>query len=571
MNRKLKHGMSMAVAVLSALFVSTACTDDWDDHYDDNGTNVGKTSLLDYIKNDVELEDFYEVVNSLGCADSLLNQSRVYTLWAPVDGSFDKEAWLEEVRNGNRDKVLTRFVESHMANYLNAAGDSMTEDNFILMLNDKMVVFAGNHGDGYTFDGKIVSDKNIRVGNGIIHKINGYADYAFNIWEHLETAANVDSLKNFLYSFDIREFSPYQSIEGPMVNGEQTYIDSVFINSNQWFFTYGDKYTSGIGQMEAEDSSYVIFAPSNRVWEEMVPKIETYYNFYRNEAIYSNETFDSLQHFYARKALCNYILFSNNDQNDINPDSMLSTYKPTPRLFAKADLMDGADAGTELSNGTFYVKDKFNYSSHYIWHDTIKIEAENSYYQGNSKNSQQFVGSGNGYTYYAGDSEINDYIDGTISNSLYVEAVGLSSAANPSLLWTVPEVLSASYYLRVVFVPAHITSSTVDPSTLLPNKVVMTVKTTNSAGKYTKLAESDDLIISATEIDSVYLPDPDDPTKPMKITFPYSEYGLQASLMNTTIQVSSNVGRRETEYSRRFRVDCVILEPVKEDAENEGE
>ena len=77
MNRKFKHGMSMALAVLSAMFINTACTEDWNDHYDDNGTNASRTSILDIVKTDADLANFSAVVEALGCADSLLNQSRV--------------------------------------------------------------------------------------------------------------------------------------------------------------------------------------------------------------------------------------------------------------------------------------------------------------------------------------------------------------------------------------------------------------------------------------------------------------------------------------------------------------
>ena len=98
----------MAIAILSALFINTACTDEWDDHYKDNGTNLGvngKASILDKIREDNDLNDFCEVLDSMNIvdkygnlvnfADSLFNQSRVYTLWAPVDTSFDKEMWLK--------------------------------------------------------------------------------------------------------------------------------------------------------------------------------------------------------------------------------------------------------------------------------------------------------------------------------------------------------------------------------------------------------------------------------------------------------------------------------------------
>ena len=118
----------MAIAILSALFINTACTEEWDDHYKDNGTNLGvngKTSILDKIREDDDLDDFEEVLDSMNIvdkygklvnfADSLFNQSRVYTLWAPVDGSFDKEQWLQmleaqfdangNMKKPNRDKV----------------------------------------------------------------------------------------------------------------------------------------------------------------------------------------------------------------------------------------------------------------------------------------------------------------------------------------------------------------------------------------------------------------------------------------------------------------------------------
>ena len=85
------------------------------------------------------------------------------------------------------------------------------------------------------------------------------------------------------------------------------------------------------------------------------------------------------------------MVFSNNDQPTPGVghvtvavrDSLLSTYKGGKRrLFAKSDLMDGVIDSAVLSNGTFYLKDNYNFSPFYLWHDTIKVEAENSAYQG---------------------------------------------------------------------------------------------------------------------------------------------------------------------------------------------
>ena len=227
----------MALAVLSAMFINTACTEDWNDHYDDNGTNASRTSILDIVKTDADLANFSAVVQALGCADSLLNQSRVYTLWAPVNEYVNKDSLLAEIEKGNRDKVLNRFVESHVANFKYAASDTMKADNYMLLLNEKMVPFVGNFSEGYTFDGKQVLEKNIPAFNGIVHKIGGAVNYALNLWEYLENAEGADSVAKFLYSFNVSKFDEWASIEGPTVQGNKTYLDSVFSNSNQWFFT----------------------------------------------------------------------------------------------------------------------------------------------------------------------------------------------------------------------------------------------------------------------------------------------------------------------------------------------
>ena len=605
MNRKFKHGMSMAVAILSALFVSTACTEEWDDHYDDNGTNASKTSILDVIKSDSELSDFCAVLDSLNIedkngklvvlADSLLNQSRVYTLWAPVNGSFDKEAYLQDLAavedpatgkiiKPNRDKVFKRFVLSHMADYVNTASKTMSDDNYVLLLNEKMVPFAGNYTDGYTFDKLTVESTNIRANNGIVHKISGTVNYALNLWEYLETAADADSVAKFLYSFNIMEFNEGLSIEGPTVQGKKTYLDSVFTNSNQWLSVWGDKYSAGFGDVMAEDSSYMMFVPSNEVWDEMVPKIEKMFNFYSKTDADAARN-DSLKKFYARKMLLNNIVFSYNDQpalesdgnlnidenGDGERDSLLSTYKlgsNGPRLFARADLMNGAREGVECSNGTFYIKDNFNFSPFYLWHDTIIVEAENTEWQGQTYASKgDFYLSCNVNTVYVGKNDWNSALD-TLEetrNIIYTEGIGVSTYSNPEFLWTIPEVLSGSYYVGAVIVPAHLAYKTADPATSLPNKLNIIVNANTGKGSPQKLAEVKDLNNDPLRLDTVWMTD--DNGERMKIKFPYSEFGLDKLNTAVTVKVKGNVGRREEGFDRRLRVDFLILEPVEDDEE----
>lgn len=623
MNRKLKHGMSMAVAILSALFINTACTDDWDNHYDDNGTNAGKTSILDKIRGDEDLTNFCLVLDSMNIvdkkgnlvnfADSLFNQSRVYTLWAPVNEVFDPEPWLQMLQgeidaNGNmkkpgREKVFTRLVGSHVADYLKVASDTLKEDNFILLINQKMVSFVGGMDEDktYTFDGLPITEKNIRVSNGIIHKIGGLISYSPNIWEYLDGAAEADSVKEFLYSFNKSEFNPYLSIEGPTVNGDKTYIDSVFTNSNQWLKLYGDKTTAGFGDISKEDSSYVVFVPSNKVWTEMVPKLETYFRIHtaKTNKISASEyertkaANDSLCAFYARKALLNYIVFSNNDQPSPGVgnhtvqvrDSLLSTYTGGPRLlFAKSDLMDGVIDSAHLSNGTFYLKDNFNYNPFELWHDTIILEAENGYYQGityENETPKDFAKNGSAkgvQTKFVSKDAIHYTIDSLNKkkNLIYVELEGLvKETSQQTLTWTIPEVLSGSYYVGAVVVPQHVASKdSMAYKSSLPNLLDLTLQANKGGdganGKPARIIQVKGLSNDPTGIDTVWI---SEKGQRSKIKFACCEYGLPRDKQTVTLEVKNAVKRDDknhdwdTIYDRKLRVDLIVLEPVENDEE----
>ena len=65
----------------AALFVS--CNDEWDAHYDLNGS-VPQVSLMALLRNDASLSTFAQIVEKTG-ADSLLASNQTYTVWAPVN------------------------------------------------------------------------------------------------------------------------------------------------------------------------------------------------------------------------------------------------------------------------------------------------------------------------------------------------------------------------------------------------------------------------------------------------------------------------------------------------------
>lgn len=629
MNKIFKHRILTGIALAGALFLSSACTDEWDDHYSDQGVNSTQT-LLDVIKAENDLSDFHEVLEACGVADSLLNQSRVYTLWAPVNGSFNKDSLLNKVDDGGRDTVLVRFVEAHIANFLHPANGPVEEP--IRLLNDKVVDFVGNTGS-YTFDAIPVDANfsNIRLRNGILHKIEKPVEYLPNIWEYLALESDIDSLCKYLYSFDRKEFNEYGSIVGPTVNGEVTYIDSAFTNSNMWFdcFEGQNRDTGGFGDIAAEDSSYVFFAITNDVWNEMVPKVDKFFNYSDKISSLDTAYVDSMRHMNARKVLCNYLVYSEKSQRGVHPDSMLPTFAYSPNqfldnkkikeaasgvtivrnIFAKADLMNGVTKTVKLSNGTLHVKNNFNFSPYDMWFDGIKIEGEHEttdYLVSDVAsmvaliNEMDTISRKKKVDVYDEEGNYVETVDSVYAkyalskgalmrNGGYLEAMPLQAASRPKMTFKIPGTLSAGKYrIGVVVVPAYATNAYINDSDLKPSKIRAQLYTrAGESGAKTLIYDTSSkktwlgLQNDPTRLDTLYLYDVEldaengyDPALrvPRTFNFDFCEYGLtNVKDIQTELILTCDLQRRndDANFERTLRIDCVFLEPIYDENDTE--
>ena len=577
----------------AALFLSSACNDEWDNHYKDKGINSNQT-LLQAIEADEELSEFYSVIKACGVGDSLLNASRVYTVWAPVNDAIDADSLLKEIEEGRRDEVLVRFIEAHMTNYMHAA-NGVKEVNPILLLNKKVVSFVGK-GDEYTFNNipLMMDYSNQRVRNGILHKLGGAVEYKMNIWEYLATDERIDSLSDFLYSFNLRTFNEGASIQGPTVNGAVTYLDSVFNTSNIWFNTYGSRETAGFGDISNEDSLYTMFAITNNVWSEMVPVVAEYFNFYRDST--NAYLYDSIQATTARKQLCNYLVFSDKEQKFVEtPGHIMANYRyyatnfttsknEVRRTFAVDKLMEGVIDSYEMSNGSVHVTDKFSYNPLDLWLDTIKIEGETF---GDWLKYNTLVTAVS--TSHVSNTNRHDSISGDISGDLYMVA---SPIGDPmaTLTYVIPNTLSAGKYkIAVVVVPPAMTDKKADVTASKPTKMRIQIETRKPDGKVAKLYDTNDgskkyngLQNDPTRIDTVYLYNTAlDKTNKGKVelreadefVFNFCEYGLSAADTKTTITITDDCQRvrDHNTWEANLRIDCILLIPVTDEEENENE
>ena len=557
MNTRFKHRILTGMLLTAALFMGTSCDDSEGLKVTEQVPNADK-KLYEVLLADSELSDFVDVINSCGehCADSLFNRSRVYTVWAPVNGSFNKDSLIEEVNEGNREAVFQSFVKAHIANHLHAANGTMDEKNKILLLNEKVAAFVGDNAGGYTFAGQAVEERNIRVWNGILHKISAPTEYKYNIMEYMKVAENVDSVSNFIYSFSNTEFSAGQSIIGPIVDGEQTYLDSVFVTNNKILTNW-----KGVGLLDNEDSTYTVYVPSNSAWDAFVAESEKYFNYnLENEKpkTVSVEDRDSLRHHYARINAVKYMTFSDIEQQYVeSPDSILPIWQGDGKRkeLLKAQLEEFVTSEKELSNGTFKVIDKCPFTFQELFYDTIKLEAENETMRYKTENVVE-------YNRSASKNQINKdslFKDVKISGNTYFEGVSPSNAVARAY-FKLPNALSAKYHLAVITVPKNITNADVAAKELKPTRYTFTV----SMGK-TQIHKSTNLESKSDRVDTLFITDKSG--NRVVLDIPFCEYYNTNSHDDYTLELKVETGGLITKYDYAIRIDAILLIPIKENEE----
>lgn len=558
MNTKFKHRILTGVMMAAALFMGTSCDDSEGLKVTEEVPNANKT-LYEVLLADADLEDFVEVINSCGehCADSLFNKSRVYTLWAPVDGSFNKDSLLNEVKEGNREDVFHRFVMAHVSNHLRAANGTLDNKNKILLLNDKVVTFMGDREAGYTFDGCPLIECNNRVKNGVLHKIASPAEYKYNIMEYLKIAENVDSVSNFIYSFNETEFSPGQSIMGPIVNGEQTYLDSVFVTNNRI-----QNHWDGVGFLDNEDSTYTVYVPTNAAWDEFTSKSEKFFNYSlesKNPTSVKAEDRDSLRQHYTRINALKYMTFSDNEQIYVDsPDSILPIWQNGGREeLLKSQVEEFVISEKQLSNGTFKVIDKCPFTFQELFYDTIKVEAENDAMRYKTENIVE-------YNRSASKNQLNKdslFADVKISGNSYFEGISPQNAPARAS-YKLPNALSAKYYLAVVTVPKNVTNADVEASELKPTRYTFTVAMEGQSGNIFKSGNIESL---PDRVDTLFITD----SKGEKVILdiPYCELYNTYSHEDYNLYLKVETGGNVRKYDYTIRIDAIMLIPVEETEE----
>lgn len=500
--------------ILACSFVISlaACTDTWDEHYQPNPDLNGSDNLWQLISSDSDLADFAALLRATGY-DSILTQNRNYTVWAPADISeaFDISS-LADADESMLAIYRKEIVENHIADYSHVAGgvrDKNDKKKYkkVKVLNGKSYDFEGSVGSVYTFASQKLSSSNKAASNGVLHKMEKCVLFASNIWEQLAKEPAVSDLYKFLVKDYDTIFNENASVKGPIVDGKQTYLDSVFDYKCRWF--------NEIGQINKEDSSYTMYALTNSAWNEMYDMVRGYYN-YPNVSTKDevaggmplNEAADSL----VKDMLVRNLVFSNSVNKKFyegQRDTLIST---TWKMFVDEDahaLNNGCEKSVTMSNGTLNIVNQVNYNPFTCWLDTIRVQGEslssaNNFDRGEGTDARFANATVTSYGYVHGEPLYNKLSGNKVG--IFTPTDYKSEGSQPVLRFYVEGLMSAYYRISIVLLPPHL----VDPEDnvfVKPNKFKAKLETNDGKNGYANKLLASGVVSDPTKVDTIVLAD----------------------------------------------------------------
>ncbi|MBQ8486336.1 MAG: fasciclin domain-containing protein [Prevotella sp.] len=582
--KSIKSTITAGLLCCGIATVLTACSDTWDDHYE--GTAMGGSAavqegtLWQAIQQNGQLSNFARVVQACGY-DKALNGSQVFTVFAPTNEQFAADEADALISQYNAEKsmvsdddntVIKEFLQNHIALY-NYSVSPKSNDTITLM-NGKYAVLTATQ-----LDNAPLSSTNQLYDNGVLFTVSGKVDYFPNVFEYLRKDADLDSLSSFFYNsrYYRREFQEDKSVAGSIVDGKTVFLDSVYAQVNDLF-----DYEFLNAKLNKEDSTYLMVAPTNQVWQKLIEAYEPCFNYDDKE---NNR--DSLAYTNARLAIVQGTVFSRTVNTDAAlGDSAMSTNAVQP-LLRNSKWGNSAYHYYQFGDGTGYSLQKplqsggvlygsqpvvcsngevlkadggnWNFNPLNTFYRPIIIEAEG---QGSIKSVSKKFDSTTGEAVEAilpkvrSVSSENSFY-GLLGSNAFVEFSPLYSQ-NDSVTFNIREVLSnIGYDIYLVMAPALANDSNATATERLPLKLNCTLTYNLQDGSSKDEVIASGLVTTPDQVDYLLLTD--------DFKFPCSSYGLGSeSDAKVTLRVDTNVRPSEYKlgtYTRTLRIDRIMLIP----------
>lgn len=602
MNNNIKNTLRYGLLAVAGASVMLSCTDTWDDHYDKTSSNGYAGTTFKAIEE--KASDFAEIVKAVGYQRELASEN-IYTIWAPANGSFDKEE-LMDLAATDPDQVIDRFIKNHMSRY---AVSQSNEDKEVVLMNKKKVLMTD--AEKNQFGGVDVDQANLVCTNGVLHIIDGQHDYVPNINELIrdqylastQEGKKECSFYTFIEENDSDVLDESRSVSrGVDEDGNKIWVDRVTTHTNLVLDAMN-------AEVYDEDSDFVAIIPSEAAWQERYKLAASLLKFNPHEnAILAEEgstaITDSLQHLYAGQFTMRDLFFNRNA--NLHPeDSLISTYYyrgdwPNSIYYKKEplaglpqdkelnDILGKVGDPIECSNGVAYVVDEFPMTPVEQFFYKRTIRAMKSLIDQTTTNPQFTKSISETINEYAGTYQMElideggEYIrddDGNIQYAgpkysyHYVDVAPLNKAVTPNIGFRLRATLSGTYDVYIVLCRPWWRNPAPTDEDYKGYKFNAKIYERGDDGEYStkiatdlqsnpKDASSKTFVVEAAElkehpVDTVYLG---------QISFRNAYYGRadEGVVLQLTPKMSSAEAKK---YSREMLISDFILKPNLEATE----
>ena len=534
----------MLVAGLA--FCLVGCQDkEWDDYYG-KGENVSSQNLMGVLESHPQYSQFCQVLKE-NHLDTLLSADQTFTVWAPTN-----DAMSSYQQDGN---AIDQFLKNHICRYVYNGAD-LTDTTLVRvkMLNGKFQNYERTAG-GYTFADIQVANQEVAASNGLVHELQAVAPFYQNLYEYVQKTDNeTDSLSAYIGSFDTYEFDKENSTSVGKNQLGQLVYDSLFTYSCKWMENFGDLYL--------EDSLYTMIVPTNSGWNKGLAKISPYFRTFGNVITSSvnainvpTRTYeladflaDSLSQAYTKENMTANLVFRGLvDPNAAVGDSLVATSGVS--FHHPANIFAGAEKET-MSNGELWRTNEWNYQPGDCFFKKIEVEAENT--------ANRY----NAYSTVLSRSSASTIYKDSVSEQKYIDVTATTTnvRTQPTVQFTIPDVLAATYDIYCVFVPAEAYSDDIAADS---TKVRFFLNYVHEDGTMKEDAAIEGGTTNGKAMTKMYVG---------RKTFPFANFSKSAFSGEENqdadcvrLRVQTNVSAKETvSFSRTMRIDKIIFEPVIE-------
>ena len=250
----------LLVLLIVAIAVA-GCKKAWDDHNSIDLPQLDQT-LYQYISADPNLSTFTGYLAKTGY-DKVLGSSKSFTVWAP-DNDALKNLDPAVVNNA---EALKRFVGNHIADqgYFTS---SPQPSLIIRAMNGKNVTFTKTN-----FEQSTITQADVYVKNGVLHKVNAASLPKQNAWEFLQNSGVATAQKDFIKGL---EFMDLDTSKGVLLYKDPVTQKGVY-QEGTTFKVLRNKYFQRVADISSEDSLMTYIILNNVAFEAEKLKMAQYH------------------------------------------------------------------------------------------------------------------------------------------------------------------------------------------------------------------------------------------------------------------------------------------------------